>query len=419
MKAAKFLALGMLFALPLCGCTPANTGKSDDGKEKQQEETKVSLKDIENEAKRIASEYFEVEVSEIEIGDYEDESDESYVSEYKKTPNFCDIWDYPEEDVSTTKSMLVGLLAKGSKAVSDMGFEEDDEGVYCYYYKGSGFGYNIYLEDWSDETGDCTFFNLDIFAEGDMNAYDELMYQGGGGGGETGGVVFDFSKITNPEGGSSGGYSYATDKGSGASKPAYNSNSSELRLYANNSITISGDGLTQIVFDANTCGHDKTDGVLTASAGSMSGFTWTGSASSVTFTVSSGKQVHINSITINGGGSGGGGGGDHPGEEFFVSVLETLFGETPVYDEDYFDDDGLYTMFPISDITADVDDMYAILSPSFNCDEPEEYEYDDVEYYGFYIYSDDEEFYIDLYGFEETTYGYGLVCELDLWSMSE
>ena len=60
--------------------------------------------------------------------------------------------------------------------------------------------------------------------------------------------------------------------------------------------------MTEIFFDANTCDHDKANGVLTSDVGTVTavegGFLWEGNASEVTFTVSSGKQVHINSFTV-------------------------------------------------------------------------------------------------------------------------
>ena len=119
---------------------------------------------------------------------------------------------------------------------------------------------------------------------------------------EMAGDTVDFSQYTSTSG-TFDSFSFTTAKGSGQNDPAYNSNSYELRLYVGNTITISSDEeMTEIFFDANTCEHDKANGVLTSDVGTVTavegGFLWEGNASEVTFTVSSGKQVHINSFTI-------------------------------------------------------------------------------------------------------------------------
>ena len=138
---------------------------------------------------------------------------------------------------------------------------------------------------------------------------------------------FDFTQISTTSG-SSNGFNYATAKGSGASAPAYNSESKELRLYINNTITFtSSNKIKYIYFNANTCAHEKADGSFTVSAGNVSeasdGFSWQGDATSVTFTVSTGKQVHINSIEINNPDAGGSGGGSTT-TEFPASEINTF-----------------------------------------------------------------------------------------------
>ena len=144
--------------------------------------------------------------------------------------------------------------------------------------------------------------------------------QGGGeqGGGSQGGgqqsteeaaaVVIDFSEFTATEG-TFGETSFSTALGSNTNKaaPAYNADKSELRLYIGNTLSITSTKLiTSVVFDANNCGESKADGKLVANVGTLTSFSWTGSTNSVTFTVDSGRQVHIAEIDINGGGEGGG-----------------------------------------------------------------------------------------------------------------
>ena len=92
--------------------------------------------------------------------------------------------------------------------------------------------------------------------------------------------------------GSTSGYTFATGKNGGSSNPTYNSTGRDVRLYAKNQITISASNtITQIVFNLSTQG-EKRLAPITASEGTIatqnSGdkkVTWTGSATSVTFTV--------------------------------------------------------------------------------------------------------------------------------------
>ena len=108
-------------------------------------------------------------------------------------------------------------------------------------------------------------------------------------------------------------------KGTGNNDPAVYSN--QIRLYANNTITVSGANLTSISLSFTKQGS-KDYATLAASSGSLvSGGvstsntdvktdTWTGSGSSVTFTLGSSGQRIITQLVVNGDGSEGG--GDNP-----------------------------------------------------------------------------------------------------------
>lgn len=107
------------------------------------------------------------------------------------------------------------------------------------------------------------------------------------------------------------GISVSISKGSGNNAPAYYSNG--LRLYENNTITISGQNLSSISLSFAKQGS-KAYAPLTASAGTLaSGGTstsetdiktdiWTGNASTVTFTLGTGQRL-ISKIVVNGSGS--------------------------------------------------------------------------------------------------------------------
>ena len=109
------------------------------------------------------------------------------------------------------------------------------------------------------------------------------------------------------------GITVALNKAAGNNPPAYIANSSEMRLYAKNTITVTGEGLEdiQLVFAHN---EGKTYASLTASTGNLvSGGTstgnkdwkvdhWTGNAGSVVFTLGSeskGQRI-IREIVVNG-----------------------------------------------------------------------------------------------------------------------
>lgn len=103
--------------------------------------------------------------------------------------------------------------------------------------------------------------------------------------------------------------------GEGLSAPTYNTNNGEMRLYAQNTITVSGQEISKITMDFSKQGS-KDYSPLTASDGNLvSGGTstsntdivtdtWTGSEKTVTFTLGKGQRV-IYTLTVNGtGGSG-------------------------------------------------------------------------------------------------------------------
>lgn len=116
------------------------------------------------------------------------------------------------------------------------------------------------------------------------------------------------------------GFTVALAKGGGQSAPAVNTtNDPEVRLYAKNTITITGTGITRVDLTFSKQGQKpyatlSADGGNLASGGESTSNddqktdTWTGSANSVTFTLGETGQRVLYSIVIN-----GEGGGDNPG----------------------------------------------------------------------------------------------------------
>ena len=118
-----------------------------------------------------------------------------------------------------------------------------------------------------------------------------------------------------------GNFTFSADKNDGGTNPTYNENNKDLRYYAKNSLTISSTSIiTQIVFTLSEQGLKRL-APITANVGSIATqkagdktVTWTGNATSVTFTVGekadygsdgSGKagQLCVSSLAINSGAS--------------------------------------------------------------------------------------------------------------------
>lgn len=109
--------------------------------------------------------------------------------------------------------------------------------------------------------------------------------------GET--VSINATSITNVPGTTTvSGYSITIDKASGTTAPQYNEKTAAIRLYADNTMEVSGQRMTKITFtlssDAGyryTTVTPSTGSITPAQATGDTSFTWVGDASSVTFTV--------------------------------------------------------------------------------------------------------------------------------------
>ena len=123
------------------------------------------------------------------------------------------------------------------------------------------------------------------------------------------------------------GITLTIDKGAGTSAPkyhnVYNTDTYEMRLYANNTITVSGSNITNIQITFSKQGSkDYADlsadcGTLTSGGKSTSNDdqkvdTWTGNASQVVFTIGPSGQRIIYSVVVTTGGEAPEPGGDDP-----------------------------------------------------------------------------------------------------------
>ena len=150
------------------------------------------------------------------------------------------------------------------------------------------------FEGWSttqyavDNTGTPSLSTPTTIPAGNVTYYAVYSKTEGSGSSSTSNITASASLVS----GSTSGYTFATGKNGGSSDPTYNSTGSDVRLYAKNQITISASStITQIVFNLSTQGKKRLASIE-ASAGTIatqnSGdnkVTWTGSSTSVTFTV--------------------------------------------------------------------------------------------------------------------------------------
>lgn len=125
------------------------------------------------------------------------------------------------------------------------------------------------------------------------------------------------------------GYTFTVFKNDGSTKPTYNANNGDYRLYAKNTLTIKAESgnMTKIVFNISTQGKKRL-APITASTGTIASqasgdetVTWTGNANEVTFTV--GEKANYGSD-----------GADKAGQFDFSSVVFGAGGSTPDPDPD-------------------------------------------------------------------------------------
>lgn len=122
------------------------------------------------------------------------------------------------------------------------------------------------------------------------------------------------------------GITLAIAKAGGANDPVWNANSSQLRMYANNTLTVSGNGITEIKITWTKQGT-KDYAALTCNTGSIASGgassskddpktdTWTGDATQVIFTLGTGQRVVVEvEVTTGGTSTGGQGQGQDQGQ---------------------------------------------------------------------------------------------------------
>ena len=137
------------------------------------------------------------------------------------------------------------------------------------------------------------------------------------------GTVFTYSDKVSDQ--TKDGFTVKLAKGKGDNEPKatenYNTKKWEVRLYAKNTITVSGKGITRVDLTFSKQGS-KDYASLSASKGNLKSGgestasddkkvdTWTGSADEVVFTIGDKGQRIIYQIVVNGDGSEGGGEGE-------------------------------------------------------------------------------------------------------------
>ena len=90
-------------------------------------------------------------------------------------------------------------------------------------------------------------------------------------------------------------FAFAKGGNSSGNAPKYYDSGTSVRMYANNTLTISAESAISAI--AFTFGTTTTAG-LEANTGTLDGSNWTGSSNSITFTAGSSGQQHIKGITV-------------------------------------------------------------------------------------------------------------------------
>lgn len=155
----------------------------------------------------------------------------------------------------------------------------------CEGYTFVGWSATQYAVDNTDEPSTTTPTTIPALNTTYYAVYSKTE---GGGSATTNVLMEDHGAIS----GTFGDYTFAAEKNTGGTSPAYNENGKDGRLYAKNSLTIStSTAMTQIVFNLSSQGKKRL-APITASVGTIatqaSGdetVTWTGSSTAVTFTV--------------------------------------------------------------------------------------------------------------------------------------
>jgi len=246
------------------------------------------------------------------------------------------------EESSTQKYQLTGTVS-GSINTTYGNFDlvDNSGSVYVYGLTATDLGYGA--------TNDKSFASLGIEAgdiitiigyRGSYNGKDEVFYayfvskedDGGdepGGGDDPGDYTGGDYTITwasssswdSPQDGvityNSGVFVVTAEKKDGTTKPTVNASYNDLRAYAKNTVTISSNAIiNKIVFNLSSAGLKRlaeitaSEGTVAEQASGDTVVTWTGSASSVTFTVgdsavygtdgaSKAGQLDVSSIDVN------------------------------------------------------------------------------------------------------------------------
>lgn len=161
----------------------------------------------------------------------------------------------------------------------------------CDDYTFEGWSTSQYVEENTSSPAIITPTTIPAGGATYYAVYTKSVTEGGSGGGgsSTANVSMESLAAAN---GTVGNYEFSTAKNNGSTAPTYNTNSKDLRIYAKGSVTISSStAMTGIVFNLSSQGKKRL-APITASTGTIatqaSGdgiVTWTGSATSVTFTV--------------------------------------------------------------------------------------------------------------------------------------
>lgn len=161
----------------------------------------------------------------------------------------------------------------------------------CDDYTFEGWSTSQYVEDNTSSPAIITPTTIPTGGATYYAVYTKSVTEGGSGGGGSSTANVSMESLAAASG-TVGNYEFSTAKNNGSTAPTYNTNGKDLRIYAKGSVTISSStAMTGIVFNLSSQGKKRL-APITASTGTIATqaygdgiVTWTGSATSVTFTV--------------------------------------------------------------------------------------------------------------------------------------
>lgn len=206
-----------------------------------------------------------------------------------------------EKPVYTIRFYDSGALLKEQSVISGQAASAPSNPSGCEGYAFVGW----WTETLASTNTTAHTWKTDFTAIGNQDYYAVFAHADGGSGSSSTvsytASAQSYGNASVPSNKTISGVTFAYGKGDGSNDPKYYDSGTSVRMYADNTLTISASSnISAITF---TFGGTTTAG-LTASVGTYSSGSWSGSVSSITFTAGGSGQQHIQGISVTVGGGG-------------------------------------------------------------------------------------------------------------------